>query len=329
MTARLFAVCPFVSLAALLLPVRVSAQTVPPDTTEVRIVSDPLYLPVKGEVYGATAYSFTQPTGENFKAGVETSSFSADDHSVNQTLAYGLTDRLTMRLGFGYGVNDRDSTAAATGDVTVGNASGWNDPTFSATYRLFDEPFSPLIVDVTGGYSPDLMDAKASDGVGTGTLARGGQNADVAVAFGRVLRSVTLAGTVGTTYVGQQTTLQLSNGTSTSADAHWSYSAGVATQMRFTSRTSVDAGVTVGSAASYTVSNIDTGSSHAYGPGVTRSLNAAFNYHLVPNRIVVAATYRYDNNTDATNTFVKATSDTAVKGRSDNSVGVRLMYAFR
>jgi hypothetical protein len=316
-------------LAALLLPVRVSAQAVPPDTTEVRIVSDPLYLPVKGEVYGATVYTFSRPTGENFKAGVETGSFSADDHSVNQTLAYGLSDRLTVRLGFGYGVNDRDSTAASTGDVTVGDARGWNDPSFSATYRLFDEPSSPLIVDVTGGYSPDLIDAKAPDGVGTGTVARGGQNADVAVAFGRVTRGFTLAGTAAAMYVGQQTTLQLSNTTSTSADAHWSYAVGVATETRFTSRTSVGAGVTIGSTASYTVSNINTGNSHAYGPPVTRSLNAAFNYHIVPNRIVAAVAYGYDNNTDATNTFAKATSNTAVKGRSGNSVGVRLMYAFR
>jgi hypothetical protein len=117
--------------------------------------------------------------------------------------------------------------------------------------------------------------------------------------------------------------------TSTSADAHWSYAVGLATQTRFTPRISVSAGVTVGTTASYTVSNIDTGNSHSYSPPITRSLNAAFNYHIVPDRIVVAVAYGYDNDTDATNTFAKATSDTAVKGRSGNSVGVRLMYAVR
>jgi hypothetical protein len=328
-TARLSVVCPLVLLAALLLPIRASAQTATSESTGTRIVSDPLYLPLKGEVYGATVYTFNRPTGDNFKAGSETSSFTADDHAVDQTFAYGVSNRLTLRLGFGYGVNERDSTAAATGDVTVGNARGWSDPAFSATYRLLDDTTSPLIVDLTGGYSPDLIDAKASGGAGTGTVARGGQNGNVGVAFGRVTRGFTVAGTVAGTYVGQQTTLQLANGTSTAADAHWSYAFGLATQTRFTARTSLGAGISVGSAAGYTVSNIDTGNSHTYGPPVTRSLNLAFNYHVVPSRVVVALAYSYDNNTDATNTFVKTTSDTAVKDRSGNTVGVRLMYAFR
>ncbi|MGH9410227.1 MAG: hypothetical protein ACRD1V_12320 [Vicinamibacterales bacterium] len=329
MTTRLSVVCSLVSLAAALLPVRASAQTVVPEAADTRIVSDPLFLPLKGQVYGATIYSFNQPTGENFKAGAETSSFTAGDHLVNQTLAYGLLDRLTLRLGFGYGVNERDSTTEATGDVTVGNARGWSDPTVSATYRLLDETSAPLIVDVTGGFSPDLIDAKASGGVGTGTIGRGGRNADLGVSFGRVTRGFTLAGTTAATYVGQQTTLQLSNGTSTSADAHWSYSVGLATQTRFTARTSLGAGVTVGSAADYAVSNVDTGKTHTYGAPLTRSLNLAFNYHVVPNRFVVAVAYAYDNDTSATNTFVKATSNTAVKDRSGSTVGVRLMYLFQ
>jgi hypothetical protein len=299
------------------------------DISDVRIISDPLYLPMKGQVYGMTGYTFDRPTGQNFKNGSQTSAFTADDHSFDQTLAYGITNRLTVRLGFGYGVNERDSTAAATGDVTVGNSRGFNDPTFSATYRVIDEPGSPLVFDVTGSVSPDFMTAKASGGVGEGTLARGGQNAGIGVEFGRVTHAFTLAGTVSATYVGQQTTFQLSNDTSTSADAHWAYALGVASQTRFTDRVTCDAGLTVGSAATYTVTNVDTTNSHVASPAVTRALNFAFNYHLVPNRVVVAATYSYSNNSDATNTFAKATSDTAVKDRSGNAVGVRLFYTFR
>lgn len=332
--------------AAVLLPVAGFAQTAdagsaattspalahaaPADETAgTRILSDPLYLPLRGQVFGLTAYSFARPTGENFKAGSETSSFTADDNTFAQTLAYGLTNRLTVRVAFGYGVNERDSTAAATGDVTVGNARGFNDPTFSVTWRVLDAPASPIVLDVTGGYSPDLLTAVASGGVGEGSIARGGQNADIAMAVGHVGRAFTLAGTVTTTYVGDQTTEQLSNGTSTSAAAHWSYAAGVATQTRLTSRTSFDAGLTVGSAAGYAVVNLTNGNSHTYAPPMTRSLGVALNYHFQPNRLVGAFVYSYDNNTAATNTFAKATSDTAVKDRSGHTVGVRLLYAFQ
>jgi len=341
--ARVFALTASV---VVLLPLAASAQTAdvaaatstppsPPraaqsgEASGTRIVSDPLYLPLKGQVFGVTAYSFARPTGQNFKDGSETSSFTSDDNAFAQTLAYGLSNRLTARVAFGYGVNERDSTAAATGDVTVGNARGFNDPTFSVTWRVIDEPASPLVLDVTGGYSPNLLTAIASGGVGEGSIARGGQNADIAFAVGHVARAFTLAGTVTTTYVGDQTTEQLSNGTATSAAAHWSYAAGVATQTRFTSRTSLDAGVSVGSAAGYTVVNLANGNSHTYAPPVTRSVNLALNYHFRPNQLVGALTYAYDNNTDATNTFTKAASDTAVKDRSGQTVGFRLLYAFQ
>ena len=337
------------SIVAVLLPVAAlgqTANTASPVTTtvstapdapraaqstelvETRVLSDPLYLPMKGQVFGATGYTFGRPTGENFKAGSETGTFSSDDNTFAQTLAYGVTNRLTARIGFGYGVNERDSTADATGDVTVGNSRGFSDPTFSVTYRLVDELTAPFILDVTGGYSPDLVTAVASGGVGEGSMGRGGQNADLAVTIGRVTRAFTLAGTVTTTHVGEQTTEQLANGTSTAAAAHWSYAAGVATQTRFTSRASVDAGVTVGGAANYTVLNLTNDNSHTYAPAVTRSLNLALNYHFQPNRLVGSLTYAYDNNTDASNTFAKSTSDTTVKDRTGNTVGFRLLYAF-
>jgi hypothetical protein len=334
-------------MAAVLLPLQARAQgtaanttgasapTAPapartsPDTGQTRIISDPLYLPLRGQVYGVTGYTFDRPTGQNFRNGSETSTFTADDHSFDQTFAYGLTNNVTIRMAFGYGVNERDSTAMSTGDVTVGNSRGFSDPTFSATYRLLDQPSAPLIFDITGSYSPDVIASTASGGVGEGSIGRGGQNAGLGVAFGRVMDAFTIAGTVGATYVGAQSTTQLASATSTSSDAHWSYAVGLATQTRVTSRVSLDAGVTVGSAASYVVTNIDTLNSHTYAPPVTRTLNLAFNYQLSPNHVVAAVTYAYSNNTDATNTFDKATSDTAVKDRMGNSVGFRVLYAFR
>jgi hypothetical protein len=326
---------PFVFFAALtttiaLLPRPAQAQTAAAsDPITTRIVSDPLYLPLKGQVYGATAYTLDRPTGDNFKAGVKTGSFQSSDNLINQTLAYGVLNDLTIRLIMGYGINQRDSTAATTGDVTTGNANGFNDPTFSATYRLLDALRSPVILDLTGSYSPDAIAAKSSGGGTNGTIARGGPTGGFSVALGREMKSFTIAGTAATTNVGSQTTLLLSNGTSSRSDAHWSNDLGLNTQTRFTDRVSLNAGVSYTTTGMYAVSNVVSGNPYTYTPPKTSALNLAVNFHVVPNRVVGAITYTYDSYTDATNTFAKPASNTAIENRTGSVVGIRLMYAFR
>jgi hypothetical protein len=314
-----------------------SSPSVPPpaqasgalDMAGARILSDPLYLPLQGQVYGATAYTLDMPKGDNFKAGVNTGSFNASDNLVNQTFAYGVLNTLAIRVALGYGSNSRDSTAATTGDVTTGNASGFNDPTFSVTFRPLDQPRSPVILDVTASYSPNTFASQTAGGTSNGTIARGGQATGFSFALGRVMKSFTIAGTAASTYDGAQTTELLSNSTSTTSGAFWSYSMGLVTETRFTDRVSLDAGVTFSTAGNYAVSNIENGNPRTYAPPSTRALNIAMNYHFVPNRVVGSFTYSYDNDTISTNTFAKASSDTAVENRMGNVVGFRLLYAFR
>ncbi len=298
------------------------------DAIDTRILSDPLYLPLKGQVYGVTAYTMDKPKGDNFKAGVNTGSFQASDSLIEQTLAYGLLDELTIRVAMGYGINRRDSTAAATGDVTTGNASGFNDPTFSATYRMLDERRSPLVLDLGASYSPDAIVSKSSGGGSDGTIARGGPTAGFSLALGHEMKSLTVAATAGTTHVGQQTTQLLANNTSSQSDPYWSYNAGLNSQTRFTDGVSFNAGASYTRTGNYNVSNLQTGNPHVYSAPHTRSLNIALNGHFIPNRLVGSITYTYDSYTDATNTFAKPASNTAVENRSDNVVGVRLLYTF-
>jgi hypothetical protein len=304
------------------------AQSGSLDLVGARILSDPLYLPLKGQVYGATVYTLDMPKGDNFKNGVNTGSFNAADNLIDQTFAYGVLNSLTVRMSLGYGMNSRDSTAATTGDVTTGSSSGFNDPTFSATIRVLDEPRSPIILNLTASYSPNAFASETAGGTSNGTIARGGQATGLSFAVGRVTKSFTIAATGTSTYDGPQTTELLSNGTATTSGAYWSYGMGLATQTRFTDRVSLDAGVSFGTAGTYDVSNIDTGNSHTYAPPTARTLNLALNYHLKPNRAVASFTYSYANDTESTNTFAKATSDTAVENRMGNTVGFRLLYTF-
>lgn len=328
------------STAIALCATRAHAQTpapAAPDATQssgdlnpigTRIVSDPLFLPRAGQGYGMSAFALDQPTGTNLRAGVATGSFKASDTSFDQTFAYGVTNMFTIRVALGYATNTRDSTAATTGDVTVGNASGMNDPTFSATYRMLDEPQSPLIFDVTASYSPDLFASQASGNGLNGTVARGGQNSGFSLALGREMQSFTIAATMGTTYVGQQTTELLSNNTSTQSDAHWSYNVGLNTQTRFTDRVSLNLGVSYSTAGNYEVSNIQTGNPRTYDAPATTALTLAFNFHLVPNQLVGSVTYEYDTFSEANNIFVNPKADTSVNNRTGNVVGVRLAYTF-
>jgi hypothetical protein len=177
-------------------------------------------------------------------------------------------------------------------------------------------------------YSPDAFAAEASGGGSDGTIARGGQTAGLSFALGRVTKSFTVAATAASTHVGPQMTELLSNLTSSASTSYWSYNMGLATQTRFADRWSLDAGVAFASAGSYDVSNIETGNPHVYAPSSTHTFNMALNYHILPNRVVGSVTYTYNGYTDATNTFAKAASDTAVENRMSNVVGVRLLYVF-
>jgi hypothetical protein len=305
----------------LLLPFPARAQ-------DARIISDPLYLPLKGEIYGATVYTLSEPQGDNSKNGVQTGSFKSSNNLVTQTIAFGVTNDFTIRVAAGYGSNTRDSTAAATGDVTTGNSSGFTDPTVSATYRIVDGVRSPVIVDLGASYSPDVISATSSGGGQDGNLARGGSATGISLGLGHETRAFTIAGTVTSTYLGRQTTELLSNGTSTVSDAHWNYDVGVATQSRFTDRVSLNAGLDYATTGDYGVANAQTGNPRtSTGPNTT-TLSLAFNYHFVPNRVVGAVTYSYANYSTSQNIFPKPASDTAVTNRFGNGVGVRLMYAF-
>ena len=309
--------------AMTMLSARVNAQS-----TALRIISDPLFLPDQGQIYGATVYTLSMPKGDNSKNGAHTSSFTASNSLFDQTIAYGITRDFTVRAAMSYGWNHRDSTSAVTGDVTNGNSRGFNDPTFGVTWRALDEMRSPVVVDLTGSYSPDALHATSSGGGSDGNLARGGYAASFSAALGRVTRRFTYAVTGGATALGRQTTELLSNGTTTAADSHWNYNAGLSTQARIADRVSFNLGLGFSTTGSYTVSNVQNGNPRmSEGPDV-RSFDAALNYRLVPDRFVAAITYGFNSDTMSQNVFPNPASDTAVTGRTASTVGIRLMYAF-
>src|SRR5436853_420656 len=96
---RCLMLCCFVAAAA---PACVSAQDFTP--TGDRIISDPTYLPLKGQAYGETGYGYAETDGSLFDAtGANTANTSNTLNDVTQRLAYGVTDALSVRAAISYG----------------------------------------------------------------------------------------------------------------------------------------------------------------------------------------------------------------------------------
>ncbi len=73
--------------------------------------------------------------------------------------------------------------------------------------------------------------------------------------------------------------------------------------------------------------NITNGNFSVSNPGDTTSINAALNYHIVPNTVVVGLTYNYDIHGSSRNTFPTIPVDsTTTRNDHDNIFGVRLQY---
>ena len=131
----------FAAGAALLcIPLQAHAQALDltPDTS--RILSDPNYLPLAGQIEGSTAYSHGWINGSGVNAaGDQISSFHINSNVIGQTLAYGITDDLSVNGSVQYVPRTFREVDGADGRVTSSDSSGFSDPTFGATWRALDQ----------------------------------------------------------------------------------------------------------------------------------------------------------------------------------------------
>src|SRR4051794_18093800 len=118
---RCLLLCCFVAAA----PACALAQDSTP--TADRIISDPTYLPLKGQVYGETGYGYAETDGSLFDgAGANTATTSNNLNDLTQRLAYGITDALSVRASIGYGWgSDHRATALGTTDA---DRDGFENP---------------------------------------------------------------------------------------------------------------------------------------------------------------------------------------------------------
>lgn len=314
----------------LCLPALASAQDAAPTAAAVapgRIVSDPTYLPLAGQIYGQTHYTYGEVNGATFDAA---GGQSAKNHSrlntYDQTVAFGITDDISVRGGIAYAFGtDRRVTSAGSFDTA---RNGFENPTFGATWRALDQRRAPVSFDLFGDWAPDIYSSRISTGTRDGTVASGGAAADVGAALGHQTRMFTIRGVFTERYQGRINAYNPNSGLTTEVGSYWTPSVGVQTQTRFTPRLSANIGYDYVFQKRSQDQQTVAGLAYVNHIGDTQTVNAAINYHLVPNRLVGSIGYYhtfYDGRREA---FADPTND-ILQNRSGDAVTATLRYVFR
>jgi outer membrane lipoprotein SlyB len=293
-----------------------------------RILTDPTYLPLTGQIWGYTDYAHTWAHGDaqNY-AGDGTSSFHVDTDSIVQYLGFGLTDDFMINANIRWAPDSSRQIDYVRGGSTTLESSGFSDPAFGATYRLIDQNASPVSLDFFGSYRPDWLDADSASTTQEGTIAGGGQSGTVGAAIGQETRDFTIRGAFAANIFGDSNSFDLANGDTIHVSPYTNYEASIATQTRLTDLFSINAGISYTFASDQTVTNTSRDIVHESAPGNTASVDLALNYQVVPNTMILAATYDYSNVSYAHTTFADAVDDTGVRNRNSNALGARLTYA--
>jgi hypothetical protein len=304
------------------------AQTIDMTPQAGRILSDPNYLPLADQFYGTTAYSHGWTDGNSANsAGLDTSSFRVNTNTLDQLLAFGITDDLSVNASFEYTpINYREISYASGRSSTV-NSSGFSDPTFGGTWRVFDQNSWPVDLDLLGSYTPDWIDAHTATTSADGTVARGGEAGTVGAALGYDTRSFGIRGSFGANFLGDSTSYNLATGDTIETESHTNYTLALDTQTRLTDLFSVNAGLAHTFASDATATNLANGAPRYSEPGDTTALQFALNYNFMPNQFVVSATYAHDFYDQGRTFYDNPADDSETRDKNGNVVGVKLSYA--
>jgi hypothetical protein len=296
-----------------------------------RIISDPMYLPLAGQIYGNTGYVYSSAGRDVFDStGAPTATGSVTGNTFTQELLYGVTDDIALRFAWGY-VASRDASrhGIPTG-FTENSSSGWTDPVFGATWRAIDQrDGGPLSLDLRVDYSPDAFPAKAPNADDEGTVARGGQAVNLGLTLGHETRDFTIAALFDAQYLDREKQLNQNTGDITHTDSRWNYTLGLATQTRITDLFSVNAGLGHTFSNDAFLINEATGIPHIQQPGDSTNINVSFNYHFVPNTVVGSIGYEHDFYGDSRNIYpTLPAAGNEIRNRSADVFGANLRYVF-
>ncbi len=293
-----------------------------------RVLSDPLYMPSRHELYGTTFYQYGKMNGDvNNVNGTPNKSYSTSANTFGQTLEYGLTNRFALTFTDSYisRTTDNDPASGATFSTS---ANGFTDPGFGFMWRVLDQKTKPFNLDILAVYSPDWVDARTASVTTDGSVANGGSQASGTVAIGYKTRDFTIRGAATAVYVGSRNTLNITNNQTSNTSSVRDYQLAVSTQTRLNEKFSFNAGIGENFNNSYDSTNQTTLLTNTNRPGDVTNLNAALNYTVVPNRLVFGLTYQYNIYADSITQFPNPANNISTTNEDENIFGVRLQYVF-
>jgi len=162
-----------------------------------------------------------------------------------------------------------------------------------------------------------------------GTVARGGQEWGFNGTLGREMRDFTIAGVFDADYDGRHDALNQASGDEVGTSSSWLYTLGLATQTRFSDQFSVNAGAGYAFGHDATVVNETTLIDHDSHVKGSPNLNAALNYHFIPNVLVGSIDYQHDFGGGSQSFYAIPADDSQIQNRAEDLLGVRLRYVFQ
>ena len=311
-------------LALLTLPALATAADFTPDP--MRILSDPAYLPYRGQIQGITGFAHERATADVFNyAGILNHSYTTSADSLAQTFAYGVTDDFTLRLAEGYAW--RSASNSSTG--LSASADGFSNPTLGATWRVLDQRTRAFNWDIAGSFAPNVFNAKGASPTQDGTVARGGTATTLGTAISYETELLTFYAAGHASYLGARDILN-ANGTTTSYDSNWQYSVNFDTQTRLNRAFSINAGIVRQFNRGASGTNDTSLLTFQNNPGDVTSFTAALNYHITPDTLVASLDYRYDSYGNSSSSYpTQPTFDTSTRNHDANVLGLTLQYVFQ
>jgi hypothetical protein len=305
----------------------VRAQTAVPDGQ--RILSDPAFLPLEGQVYGSTAYQYATNRSDDFDAtGALNSHVSNWSDTFSQLFDYGITDDLSVGATIDYVPFDKRKRSLVDDSTVSHSSSGWSDPTFDVTWRALDQrDGEPVNVDLLGSFSPDWIQAKTGTDLEDGSIARGGNAGLVGAAVSHVSGPFTIYGSLKADFLGDRTVDNGTSGVLHATTSGTNYILGLDSQTRLNDLLSFNLGVSRQFLSDSTVTNEKTSVAYVLNPGDATNVHLAANYHIVPNQVVASVTYSHDFLQDSKTAYpANLASDLSTENRSGNTYGVKLDY---
>ncbi len=294
-----------------------------------RILTDPNYLPLAGQIWGSTqfAHLFAQGTIVN-ATGVQTGSFHADVNNWRQHLGYGIMDDLAIDIAIDYQPGSTRKITYTNRASIERDTNGVSDPTLGLTYRVLDQERWPVTLDVYGSYTPDVIKATAASLFEAGSISRGGSSETAGLAIAEETQDFTARGYATANFLSASQVDKPDVGVTVKQTSYTNFQAGIQTQTRLSRHFSLnlDFAYTIADNSKFT--NTSNGNVFLSHPGNSEFAEAAFNCALLPEKLVGSVFYRYERTENSLTIRVNPANNSGTHGRSGNVIGGMLSYEF-